>query len=29
MLAHPESAYRKISIKDEDDPLRMQNYKMK
>ena len=29
MLAHPESTYRKISIKEEDDPLRMQNYKRK
>jgi hypothetical protein len=29
MFAYPESTYRKISIKEEDDPFRMQNYKMK
>ncbi len=29
MFAHPESIYRKISIKEEDNPLRMQNYKRK
>jgi hypothetical protein len=29
MLSHTESTYRKISIKEEDDPLRMQNYKTK